>query len=111
MVAGTGDCFRSSLGMLVPRRNVILAVLTGNGPGAGRNELRPCTDTCYPGEIIAHRRVVQELRAGRGPRAASPLAAPARAHITSTHEGDPPRSAVGADGSAHGRHRRGAPDN
>jgi hypothetical protein len=22
----------------------------------------------YPGEIIAHRRVVEELRAGRGPR-------------------------------------------
>ena len=59
----------------------------------------------YPREIIAHRRVVEELRAGRGPRAASPQAAPARAHITSTHEGYSRRSVVGADGSAHGRHR------
>ncbi len=58
-----------------------------------------------------HRRVVDELRAGRGPRATSPLAPPARAHITATHEGYTPRSAVGADGSSHGRHRRGAPDN
>ena len=42
-----------------------------------------------------HRRAVDELRAGRGPRAASPLAPPARAHITPTHEGHTPRSAVG----------------
>jgi hypothetical protein len=58
-----------------------------------------------------HRRVVDELRAGRGARAASPLAPPARAHISPTHEGHTLRSAVGADGSAHGRHRRGAPEN
>jgi hypothetical protein len=58
-----------------------------------------------------HRRAVDELRAGRGPRAASPLAPPARAHITPTHEGHTPTSAVGADGSSHGRHRRDAPDN
>jgi hypothetical protein len=57
-----------------------------------------------------HRRAVDELRAGRGPRAASPLAPPAGAHITPTHEGRMPRSAVGADGSSHGRHRRAAPD-
>ena len=56
-----------------------------------------------------HRRAVDALRAGRGPRAASPLAPPARAHITPTHEGHTPRSAVGAGGSSHGRHRRGAP--
>jgi hypothetical protein len=58
-----------------------------------------------------HRRAVDELRADRGPRAASPPAPPARARITSTHEGHTPRRAVGADGSFHGRHRRGAPDN
>ena len=58
-----------------------------------------------------HRRAVEELRAGRRPRAASPPAPPAGAHITPTHEGHTPRSAVGADGSSHGRHRRGAPDN
>jgi hypothetical protein len=58
-----------------------------------------------------HRRVVEELRAGRGARAASPPAPPDRAHITPTHQGYTPTSAVGADGSSHGRHRRGAPDN
>ncbi len=56
-----------------------------------------------------HRQVVEQLRADRGPRAASPLAPPARAHITATREGYTPRSAVGADGSSHGRHRRWVP--
>ena len=55
-----------------------------------------------------HRRAVDELRAGRGPRAAWPLAPqPVRASL----EGHTPRSAVAADGSSHGRHRRGAPGN
>jgi hypothetical protein len=58
-----------------------------------------------------HRRVVEELRAGRGARAASRLAPPAHAQITPTHERHVPRSAVGANGSSHGRHRRVAADN
>ena len=58
-----------------------------------------------------HRRAVDELRAGRGPRAASTPAPPARAHIPPTHGGHTPRSADGADGSSRGRHRRDAPDN
>ena len=58
-----------------------------------------------------HRRVVDELRAGRSARGVSPLAPPAHAPITLTHEWHAPRSAVRADGSSHGRHRRVAPDN
>ena len=42
-----------------------------------------------------HRRAVDELRAGRGRRAASPLAPPARAHLTPTHEGHTPRMRSG----------------
>ena len=37
--------------------------------------------------LEGHRRAVDELRAGRGPRAASPLAPPARAHLTPTLRG------------------------
>jgi hypothetical protein len=55
-----------------------------------------------------HRRVVDELRAGRGLRPASPLAPPARAQLTPTHDWHGPRSAGKADGSSHGRHRRAA---
>jgi hypothetical protein len=58
-----------------------------------------------------HRRVVDELRAGRGSRGASPLASPARAQITPTHEWHVSRSAVTANGASLGRHRRVAPDN
>jgi len=58
-----------------------------------------------------HRRVVDELRAGRGACDSSPLAPPARAQTTSTHERHVPRSATRANGSSHGRHRRVAPDN
>jgi hypothetical protein len=58
-----------------------------------------------------HRRVVDELRAGRGPRAASPPAPPARAQLTPTRDWHGPRSTVRADGSSHGRHRRVVPDN
>ena len=39
-----------------------------------------------------HRRVVDELRAGRGARGVSPLAPPAHAQITPTHEWHVPRS-------------------
>lgn len=56
-----------------------------------------------------HRRAVDELRAGRGPRGASPLASPARAQIAPTDDGQSPRSWVRANGSFHGRHRRVGP--
>jgi hypothetical protein len=68
----------------------------------------------YPTEKQAregHRRVVDELRAGRGSRGASPLASPASAQITPTHEWHVSRSAVRANGASLGRHRRVAPDN
>ena len=58
-----------------------------------------------------HRRVVDELRAGRGARGVSPLAPPPHPQITPTHQYDVPRPAVSADGSSHGRHRRVAQDN
>jgi hypothetical protein len=57
-----------------------------------------------------HRRVVDELRAGRSPRGASPLAPPAHSQITSTAEWQVSRSWVSADRqlfhAEHGRHRR-----
>jgi hypothetical protein len=58
-----------------------------------------------------HRRMVDDLRAGRSPRGggASPLAPPARAQITATAEWHHPRSWVRADGSFHARHRRVGP--
>ena len=56
-----------------------------------------------------HRRVVDDLRAGRGPHAASPLSPPACAQPTPTDDWHVPRSAVRADGSSHGRHRRVGP--
>ena len=58
-----------------------------------------------------HRRVVDELRAGRGARGASPLHSAGRGQITSTHEWHVPASAVMANGLSHGRHRRVAADN
>ena len=58
-----------------------------------------------------HRRVVDELRAGRGAAAVSPLAPPTQAPITLTQGSDVPGSAIRADGSSRGRHRRVAPDN
>ena len=58
-----------------------------------------------------HRRVVDELRAGRGARGVPPLAPPAHGQVTLTHEWQVSRSAVRADGSSHGRHRRIAQDN
>jgi hypothetical protein len=58
-----------------------------------------------------HRRVVDELRAGRGARGVSPPAPPAHQQITSTGDRHAPRPAVRADGSSHGRHRRVAQDN
>jgi hypothetical protein len=54
-----------------------------------------------------HRRVVDELRAGRGLRPALPLAPPDRAQLTTTHDWHGPTSAGTADGS-QGRHRRAA---
>ena len=57
-----------------------------------------------------HRRAVDDLRAGRGPRGgASPLAPRARAQSTPTAEWQVPGSWVGADGSLHARHRRVGP--
>jgi len=58
-----------------------------------------------------HRRVVDELRAGRGAGGVSPLAPPAHPQSTVTHDWHVPRPAVSADGSSHGRHRRVAHDN
>jgi len=58
-----------------------------------------------------HRRVVEQLRAGRGALGESRLGPPARVQITPTHERHVPRSAVEANGSSHGRHRRVAVDN
>ena len=75
---------------------------------------RDATGIRYATETQAregHRRVVDELRAGRGAPGASPPAPPARTRITSTHEGHVPESAVMANGSSHGRHRRVAADN
>jgi len=59
-----------------------------------------------------HRRVVEELRAGRGPRAAS-AAGPTSPCAQSLRpmRGIPQEVRSVADGSSHGRHRRGAPDN
>jgi hypothetical protein len=58
-----------------------------------------------------HRRVVDELRAGRGARDVRRLAPPSHAQSTLTDEWHAPRSAVSADGWSHGRHRRVAQDN
>jgi hypothetical protein len=67
----------------------------------------------YPTEQQAHeghRRVVDELRAARGARGASPPASPGPAQIIPIDESPVPRTAVSANGSSHGRHRRVAPD-
>jgi hypothetical protein len=58
-----------------------------------------------------HRRVVDQLRVGRGAPGVSPLASPADPQITPAHDGHAPRPAVRADSSSHGRHRRVAHDN
>ena len=52
-----------------------------------------------------HRRAVEELRAGRSPRGASPLAPPASAHIVSTADRQLPSSGDRPD-RLHGRHAR-----
>jgi hypothetical protein len=52
-----------------------------------------------------HRRAVEELRAGRSPRGAPPLAPPASAHIASTADWQLPSSGDRPD-RLHGRHAR-----
>src|SRR5262245_9644283 len=72
------------------------------------------TGTGYATEKQAregHRGVVDELRAGRGPRGISQMAPPAHAQITVTDEWPVPGPAVRADSTSHGRHRRVAQDN